>query len=91
MTAQAKPLKITVPNKKIAIQHLENVARDAKIRARGLLENITFLNAHIDGLPNEYQGMNGIEMLTATADLMQWLQITLENMAKAERDGKLDS
>lgn len=91
MTVQAKPLNITVPNKKIAIPHLEAVARDAKIRARGLQENITFLTAHIHGLPNEYQGMNSIEMLTATADLMQWLQTTLENMAKAERDGKLDS
>lgn len=86
--ASNKPLQLTLPNKAIAVTHLEDVARTAKIRAFGLLENMTFLEAHLDGIPSEYRGMKGIEMVAAVAELMQCLQTALGNMAKTAQAEK---
>lgn len=81
--------QITVPNEKIAPAHLASVACDAKIRARGLLESTTFLAAHINGLPAEFQDV--IDTAAVVASYMQKLQAQLERIAKDRRAGALES
>lgn len=80
-----QPLNFTIPNPHISAAHLTDVARTAKIRAMGLLESLTFLEAHIEGLPTEYHGIKGVEMVAAVAALLQAAQTTLENMAREPR------
>ena len=84
-TSANQPLNFTITTQHISITHLTDVTRTAKLRAAGLLESLTFLEAHIQGLPCEYRGIKGVEMVAAIAALMECAQTTLENMARAQR------